>query len=167
MTDTDAVTAAQQGCELAFRVLYERHGSVVKGRCSKVFQNEEDAEDLTQDIFLKVWLKIKNFRSDCNFTTWLYTMTTNQIRDKMRSPQHRFPVVEIEILPDISTKPTQLLRIQLTDALAGLSAEDSSYLRASVSGYGPAEIATRSKRSKGTVHKHLQVVRAQIKQEVG
>jgi len=166
MTDTDAVVLAKQGCEEAFRLLYDRHQSVVRGRCSKVFQNDSDAEDLTQDVFLKVWLKIRDFRADCAFSTWLHTMTTNLIRDKIRERSHRCSTVDLETIADIPTNPPQLLRLQLADALAGLSEEDSSYLRASVSGYRPTEIAARSRHAKCTVQRHLRTVRKQIKQEV-
>jgi RNA polymerase sigma-70 factor (ECF subfamily) len=167
MTDTDAVALAQQGCEVAFRLLYDRHHSVVRGRCSKAFNNESDADDLTQDIFLKVWLKIRDFRADCAFSTWLHALTTNQIRDKIRKHSRSGQMIDLETIADIPTPPPQLLRLQLNDALAGLSEEDSSYLRAAVSGYRLSEIASRSRRSKCTVNKHLRGVRTQIKQEVG
>lgn len=165
MTDTDAVALVQQGSAEAFMVLYNRHQPVVRGRCSKAFQNEHDAEDLTQDIFLKVWSKIKFFKSDCAFATWLYTMTTNQIRDRMRCKHFRL-MDDVEI-PDTPCSPPQLLRVQLNDALRGLSKEDSRYLEASVIGFGSSEIARRSMKTKSRVHKHLQAARAQIRGEVG
>lgn len=163
MTDLDAVTLAKQGSEDAFQELYRRHLAVVRGRCIKALSNDADAEDCTQEIFLKVWLKLNNFRGDCLFSTWLHILTTNQICDRMRDRHYRLPVCDIENISDIPTAPQQLLRVQISDALSRLSDEDEAYIQASVGGYTPREIAIKSRRTAGTVHKHLQRSRTRIR----
>ena len=57
--------------------------------------NEEDAADLTQEAFLRVWQKLPEFRLQAAFSTWLYRLTTNLCLDFMRGRKRR-PTVPLE-----------------------------------------------------------------------
>lgn len=61
--------------------------------------NEEDAEDLTQEVFTKVWLNISQYNGSTNFTTWLYAIAKNALIDHIRRQKH-------EIIRMDSMKPT-------------------------------------------------------------
>ncbi len=166
MTDVDAVALSQQGCEDAFRVLYDRYWSMVRGRCCRALQNEEDADDLAQDIFTKAWSEITRFRSDSAFPTWLHTITSNKIIDHLRRKRRGLVSVDLEFARDISIAASQVMRIQINDALSTLSEDEQACLHDSVSGYRPAEIAQHTNRSKGSVHRHLQGIRKKVRSEI-
>ena len=63
----------------AFEELYKRHHRRVYSVCLRMLQNQSEAEDLTQDVFIQLYRKIGSFRGDSAFTTWLHRMTVNQV----------------------------------------------------------------------------------------
>lgn len=62
---------------ILFKVLYERHALMVYNKCLSFSNNNYEAEDLCQDIFLKLLDKIKTFKGNSKFSTWLYSFTYN------------------------------------------------------------------------------------------
>ncbi len=60
-----------------FGVLYDRYVSVVYSKCISFTNSKEVAQDLTHDIFVKLFVKLKSFKGDSKFSTWLYTFTYN------------------------------------------------------------------------------------------
>jgi len=62
---------------LLFKVLYDRYVIRVYSKCLSFSKNNQDAEDICQDIFLKLWDKIHSFKGTSKFSTWLYSFTYN------------------------------------------------------------------------------------------
>ena len=62
---------------LLFKVLYERYVFMVFNKCLSFSKNNQEAEDICQDIFMKLLIKIKSFKGDSKFSTWLYSFTYN------------------------------------------------------------------------------------------
>lgn len=60
-----------------FSILYDRYSDTVYNKCISFTSNLEAAQDLTQDIFVKLFVKLKSFRGESKFSTWLYTFTYN------------------------------------------------------------------------------------------
>ena len=60
-----------------FAVLYDRFSSVVYNKCYGFSKNKEEAEDLTHDVFIRLFVKIKTFKGNSKFSTWLYSFTYN------------------------------------------------------------------------------------------
>ena len=67
------VRLAQQGSERAFAALFEAHKAKIYTLCLRTVASEEEAEKLTQSIFLQVFRKLGNFREDTNFSIWIYS----------------------------------------------------------------------------------------------
>lgn len=84
MGDDLLITRFQSGDESAFRLLMERHAERVRNLVFSIFHSAELVDDLTQDIFLKVYRALEHFRFDAAFSTWLYRITVNRCRDEMR-----------------------------------------------------------------------------------
>lgn len=89
MGDDLLVTRFQSGDESAFRLLMERHVECVRNLVFSIFHSGELVDDLTQDIFLKVYRALEHFRFDAAFSTWLYRITINRCRDEMRKRKLR------------------------------------------------------------------------------
>jgi RNA polymerase sigma-70 factor (ECF subfamily) len=68
-----------------FDALYRRHARRVYWHCYRMMKNPEDAEDLTQEVFLQLFRKINTFRGDANFSTWLHRLTVNAVLMRIRS----------------------------------------------------------------------------------
>ena len=88
--DSDLVQQAQDGQTEAFSVLVDRYRQKVFQTCMGFLHNTDDAEDLTQEIFVKAWNALKSFDGRAAFSTWLYRIAVNKAinqtrRNKLRS----------------------------------------------------------------------------------
>ncbi|MGV6831039.1 MAG: RNA polymerase sigma factor [bacterium] len=62
---------------LLFEILYDRYARMVYNKCLGFSKSNQEAEDLTQDIFLKLFVKLASFKGKSKFSTWLYSFTYN------------------------------------------------------------------------------------------
>ena len=74
-----------RGDHEAFRQLVERHQSAVIGTVTKMLGNPADSEDVSQQVFLRIWRNAKRYRPDAKFTTYLFTITPLPFRLKQLS----------------------------------------------------------------------------------
>ena len=89
-TEAAAVLArARQGDSEAFRALVERHSRSVFRLALRMTGNEQDAEDVVQESFLRAYQQLGRFESRANFGTWLYRIVANCSVDLMRAKQAR------------------------------------------------------------------------------
>ena len=80
---------ARQGDSEAFRTLVERHSRTVFRLAFRLTGNEQDAEDVVQESFLRAYRQLGRFESRANFGTWLYRIVANCAVDLMRAKQAR------------------------------------------------------------------------------
>lgn len=89
LTDTDLIIQAQKGDQNAFEALVYRYDRSVLSIALKYSNNEDDAKDLYQEVFIRVYRSIKGFRFQSEFSTWLFRITTNVcLTYKSRSKEH-------------------------------------------------------------------------------
>ena len=62
---------------MLFEVLYDRYARLVYNKCYGFAKDEDEAKDLTQDVFLKLFVKLASFKAKAKFSTWLYAFTYN------------------------------------------------------------------------------------------
>jgi RNA polymerase sigma-70 factor (ECF subfamily) len=89
LDDRQLVEQIRQGDDGAFETLVRRKTSKVYGLCYRVIGNSEDAKDISQLVFLKLWENLEKYDATYAFDTWLYRMVTNVAIDFMRSKQSR------------------------------------------------------------------------------
>lgn len=89
-----AVLRASTGDASAFEELYHRYCRRVYSLCSRLTGSVDDAEDLTQDIFLLVHRKLGSFRGDSSFSTWLYRVAVNRALMHLRKSSVRHELAE-------------------------------------------------------------------------
>lgn len=82
--DETLATAAAAGDRAAFGVLLERHYDRIFGLSFRLTGNRAEAEDLTQDICAALPVKLRGWRAEARFTTWLYRVTVNACHDQRR-----------------------------------------------------------------------------------
>jgi RNA polymerase sigma-70 factor (ECF subfamily) len=68
----------------AFRLLVERHQNAVIGTVAKMLGNPSEAEDISQQVFLRIWRNAKRYRPEAKFTTYLFTITRNLVFNETR-----------------------------------------------------------------------------------
>ena len=76
-TNEDLMGSVRIGNKYAFEVLIHRHQRSVLNFIFRFLGNRADAEDLTQEVFLRVWKAAGTYKPDAKFTTWLYRIATN------------------------------------------------------------------------------------------
>lgn len=77
LSEVELVTACLDGRAGAFDLIVERHRRSVYQLCYRFVANHEDASDLTQDVFLRAYRGLKNFRGQSSIATWLYRIGVN------------------------------------------------------------------------------------------
>jgi RNA polymerase sigma-70 factor, ECF subfamily len=89
-TDEKAlIRAAQQGDQDAFGQLVRAYDQSVLRLAMNLLRSPEDAQDVYQEAFLRVYRNLNSFRFDCSFHTWLYRIVTNLCLDHMRKRKVR------------------------------------------------------------------------------
>src|SRR5947207_5999225 len=92
--NTRVIQACQQGDREAFRLLFEAYKDRVFSIACYSLGNESAADDVTQEIFVKLFTRIGQFRGDSEFTTWLYRLVINSCLDERRKQKRFLPVEE-------------------------------------------------------------------------
>jgi RNA polymerase sigma-70 factor (ECF subfamily) len=85
--DIALMLAVKAGDERAFESLVERHQFRIVGTIAKMLGGESDAEDLAQQVFIRVWQSAPRYHPSAKFTTWLLTITRNLVFNEMRRRQ--------------------------------------------------------------------------------
>jgi RNA polymerase sigma factor (sigma-70 family) len=120
MTDTQEQQYIEQvldGNVNAYEHLVNRHKGMVHTIAMRIVRNQEDAEEVTQDTFLKAFQKLSTFKGGSKFSTWLYRITYNVAVSKTRKKQLDTADMEDEILANLDLNST-------SDTLDGLKKEE-------------------------------------------
>ncbi|MCC6539923.1 MAG: sigma-70 family RNA polymerase sigma factor [Bryobacterales bacterium] len=88
------VRRIQQGDEMAFREMVDRYQSKVFSIIYGILRNRNDAEDIAQQVFSKIYFSIKNFDFRSSLLTWIYKITVNECYDYLRKKKVRKLVYE-------------------------------------------------------------------------
>jgi RNA polymerase sigma-70 factor (ECF subfamily) len=83
------IRAAQQGDQVAFEQLVRAYDQSVLKLAMNLLRSAEDASDVYQEAFLRVFKNLNSFRFDCSFHTWLYRIVTNLCLDHLRKRKVR------------------------------------------------------------------------------
>jgi len=87
--DVELMARAGAGDHEAFRQLVERHQNAVVGTVAKMLGNASEAEDIAQQVFLRLWRHAKRYRPDAKFTTYLFTIARNLVFNETRRLSRR------------------------------------------------------------------------------
>ncbi len=98
---------------LAFNQLVRKYQSKVYWHVRKMVVDHDDADDLTQDVFVKVWKHLENFRQDAQLFTWIYRIATNECLNFLSSKRRKF------LLPLTDISAELLAKAEADPALAG------------------------------------------------
>ena len=83
--DSELVNRVVMGETQLFRLLIERHQQHIFNLCYRMLQRFEDADDATQDTFLKAYRSLKQFRGDARLKTWLCRIARNECLNRLRN----------------------------------------------------------------------------------
>ncbi len=81
----DALRRSRSGDAEAFAVVVREHQSYAYALAIRLLSNADDAEDVMQEAFIRVWTHLRRYDEGVAFSTWLYTIVTNLCRDRLRA----------------------------------------------------------------------------------
>jgi RNA polymerase sigma-70 factor (ECF subfamily) len=130
--DAQLISEYLAGEESSFRVLVERHVKPVFNFVLRLTGSSQDAEDISQEAFIKVWRNLRKYRGGQSFKVWLYTIARRTAIDWLRRKRHLpFSIFDdeegsnalVETLADDSPLPDEM----------AAAAEDRAVLSAAIS----------------------------------
>lgn len=98
--DADLIEKCQQGDDQAFQELVDRYRTRVASIAYQVLGNYEDARDVAQEVFIKLYRGIHSFDPQKKFFTWLYRLTVNAAIDFLRAKKRRSYEHSLDERPD-------------------------------------------------------------------
>jgi RNA polymerase sigma-70 factor, ECF subfamily len=81
----EVIQKAVAGDKFAFRTLVEKHQGFVHSLSRRFLNDRNDADDITQEVFIRLWKHLPRYRPEVKLTTWLYKITTNLCLDVLKS----------------------------------------------------------------------------------
>jgi RNA polymerase sigma-70 factor (ECF subfamily) len=173
-TDMELVRAAQNGNMNAFEVLVHRYDNNVLGLTARYCNSRDDAKDIYQEVFMRVFRNIHKFEGRSEFSTWLYRITANVCLtfrsqkkkmysltmnldddDDHHSEFSMIPVSAINEQPDSRAEAADISS-RIHDALQLLSPQQKLvFIMKHYQGYKLREIASFMKCAEGTVKRYL------------
>jgi len=166
LIDGSVIEACQQGDRDAFQLLFEAYkDKVFSIAVYSIGGDRALADDVTQQIFLKLFTAIRQFRGESEFTTWLYRLVVNACLDERRRRKRWLPWGETETVAmsssgDRKPQEKQFARLEVAEAVREAIGELKPKFRLPIllkyiEGLSYEEIATVMGCSKGTVASRL------------
>lgn len=131
--DLKLVEAARSGDIAAFESLVRTHADAVYGHALRFFGDAQAAQDVVQEVFIKVFRSLGSFDGKSAFSTWLFRVTRNVCLDMLRAGKRRpVPVDPVDLVPLSAPDhaPTVIDMITVEDAMRALAPEDREALGA-------------------------------------
>jgi RNA polymerase sigma-70 factor, ECF subfamily len=116
--DLDVLRKAQRGDEHAFRLIVNAYETPVYNYVLRMVGDRALAEDLSQEIFLRIYQGLPGFSLRCRFTTWLFQVAKNRVLDELRARERKpQSSLTLDDLPPLEVVDAPLERLEAIDAV--------------------------------------------------
>ena len=116
--DLGVLRKAQRGDERAFTLIVRTYETPVYNYVLRLVSDRALAEDLTQEVFLRVFQGLPKFSLRSKFTTWLFQVTKNRVLDELRASERRpRHLVALEDVPPLEVVDAPFERVEAVDAV--------------------------------------------------
>ena len=122
---------------LVFGVLYDRYSQIIYNKCLGFTKDNDDAKDLTQEIFIKLFFKLKEYQPQSKFKAWLYVFVYNTCINYVNRDKHhnqlksKAPIYELENFQEEEVSDSSIFELKveaLDKLLMQISPEDKTIL---------------------------------------
>lgn len=163
------VRRAQKGDRSSFERLYRMHAGGVYGLCLRLTRKPQEAEDMTQEVFVRAWEKLESFRAPGHFPAWLKRVAVNLTITARRTVARRGepqPLFEDYAVPEEDRgSPTSGARMDLEKAIAALpGGARTVFVLHDIHGYRHSEIAEMTGTAQGTTKAQLHRARRRLRE---
>jgi RNA polymerase sigma-70 factor, ECF subfamily len=164
------VARAAAGDARAFEAVYRTHLPRVHSLVRRMTAGR-DADELTQDVFVRLWQKLATFRGDSSFTTWLHRLAVNVVIERFRTDQvRRGRLIDGEDIFEMLPGPAQTRDLGMDFEAALEKLPDGAreiFVLHDIEGYKHHEIATLLEISAGTSKAQLHRARMMLRRHLG
>jgi len=116
--DPEVLRRAQRGDERAFALILRAYETPIFNYVYRIVGDRALAEDLTQEVFVRVFQALPRFSLRCKFTTWLFQVTKNRVLDELRARERRPSTpVNLDDAPQFEVVDQPVERVEAIDAL--------------------------------------------------
>ena len=168
--EADLVRRAAEGDVASYETLYRKHVGRVHALCLRMARDRSEADDLTQETFIRVWERLGSFRGESEFSTWLHRVAVNVVVAELRRRgrwRERFAAQEATDLAVAQPAFSAGGDLDLERAIAALSPQARLvFLLHDVEGWKHGEIAERTGLAVGTSKAHLHRARQLLREEL-
>lgn len=119
--DFELLAKFKKGDQQAFELLVRKYKTTVFNTIYSIMGNAQEADDIAQEVFLKVYTKADSFKGESSFSTWLYRITVNRCVDELRRRKNKIISYETEF--------NQEEKLKLKDVLASRENDITEKLR--------------------------------------
>jgi RNA polymerase sigma-70 factor, ECF subfamily len=114
LSDEELIDRILKGDKQSFRIIVEKYQKMVFSAIMGFLHNKDDADDLTQEVFIQAYLSLNRFRGQSAFSTWLYRITINASLNKIRKSK-RFNFSE-RLIRLFGQEKSEDINIQIPDS---------------------------------------------------
>lgn len=166
----EKVMRAQQGDTSAFEELYHENVGRVYTICLRMTRNKTQAEDLTQESFIRAWEKLKTFKGESLFSTWIHRLTVNLVLTAMKRQNKRsekeIGVDDVHAIEHPQNhKSTSGIKMDIEKAISTLPFQAKQvFVLYQIEGHSHAEIAEMLGIATGTTKVQLHRARKMLRE---
>jgi len=115
----EIITLCQNGDKAAFRTVVQTYQRMVFSLGLKFLCDEDDAKDIVQETFIKVWVNIKRYDGSSSFSTWIYGIASHLCLDKIKATKRLVPLPEDEsVLREYATNSDSQRQLENSEWVA-------------------------------------------------
>jgi len=154
-------------------LLYRRHASKLYAVCLQYSGNDEEARDILQEGFIKIFENLANYKHEGSFEGWIRRITVNTALEKFRSKHNLYRVDDIDLIlePDAEPDNQDYAGMEASDLLAIIRELPPKYRMIfnlyAIEGYSHKEISKMANISEGTSKSNLSRARIILQRRVG
>jgi RNA polymerase sigma-70 factor (ECF subfamily) len=163
-SEESVVARAQTGDVDAFEVLYRQHSGRVFALCLRMSGDRMRAQELMQDVFVRAWERLRSFRGEASFGSWLHRLAVNVVLTSARSDRRR--TARVTLAEDLAATESgqdaghavrdPAARIDLERAIGTLPpGARAAFVLHDIEGYSHGEIAQLTGLAEGTIRAQL------------
>jgi RNA polymerase sigma-70 factor (ECF subfamily) len=167
--ELELVRRAAEGDVGSYETLYRTHVGRVHALCLRMARDQSEADDLTQETFIRVWERLGSFRGESGFSTWLHRVAVNVVVSELRSRGRWRTHLSAEDASEVAAEPAFSAGgdLDLERAIAALSPQARLvFWLHDVEGWKHGEIAEQAGIAVGTSKAHLHRARQLLREEL-
>jgi RNA polymerase sigma-70 factor (ECF subfamily) len=170
--ESDLIRRSAAGDTRAFRELVEHHQSFAFAVAYRFTGHPDDARDVAQEAFIKLWNNLKRYRKEIKLSTWLYTIIMNQAFDHLKSAHHRAARQTEDVqVSAAQSDPAEQDRVELLDVIARLAStltpkQQSVFVLRDLEGLDSQEVETITGMDASQIKSNLYYARLTLREKL-